>query len=151
MNCARPVTLLSLSFLTPVAVYQIKLGTLENEQVSDTEWRWHPYTNTAKKRRYLSIESGEASRPPQAALEPSECLLGLPDRVPAAVVSWGVIGNLFGQTLNATTGLTTGQKGAATRGKPAFNCRSLPLIGQGFALKSGPKNAHVVDFVQLKQ
>ncbi|XP_048475841.1 U3 small nucleolar ribonucleoprotein protein IMP4 isoform X2 [Rhincodon typus] len=44
-------------------LYQIKLGTLENEQVSDTEWRWHPYTNTAKKRRYLSIESGEASRP----------------------------------------------------------------------------------------
>ncbi|XP_072344143.1 U3 small nucleolar ribonucleoprotein protein IMP4 isoform X3 [Scyliorhinus torazame] len=37
-------------------LYQIKLGTLENEKISDTEWRWHPYTNTAKKKRYLSME-----------------------------------------------------------------------------------------------
>ncbi|XP_078088282.1 U3 small nucleolar ribonucleoprotein IMP4 isoform X2 [Mustelus asterias] len=37
-------------------LYQIKLGTLENENISDTEWRWHPYTNTAKKKRYLSTE-----------------------------------------------------------------------------------------------
>ncbi|XP_060678468.1 U3 small nucleolar ribonucleoprotein protein IMP4 [Hemiscyllium ocellatum] len=44
-------------------LYQIKLGTLENESVSDTEWRWHPYTNTAKKRGYLSVESDASSRP----------------------------------------------------------------------------------------
>uniref|UniRef100_UPI00398ED72D U3 small nucleolar ribonucleoprotein protein IMP4 n=1 Tax=Pristiophorus japonicus TaxID=55135 RepID=UPI00398ED72D len=37
-------------------LYQIKLGTLENENTSDTEWRWHPYTHTAKKKRYLSTE-----------------------------------------------------------------------------------------------
>ncbi|XP_051864889.1 U3 small nucleolar ribonucleoprotein protein IMP4 [Pristis pectinata] len=37
-------------------LYQIKLGTLENEKTSETEWCWHPYTNTAKKKRYLSIE-----------------------------------------------------------------------------------------------
>ncbi|XP_067833572.1 U3 small nucleolar ribonucleoprotein protein IMP4 isoform X2 [Heptranchias perlo] len=37
-------------------LYQIKLGTLENETTSDTEWRWHPYTHTAKKKRYLSTE-----------------------------------------------------------------------------------------------
>ncbi|XP_041037455.1 U3 small nucleolar ribonucleoprotein protein IMP4 [Carcharodon carcharias] len=37
-------------------LYQIKLGTLENEGISDTEWRWHPYTNTARKKRYLSTE-----------------------------------------------------------------------------------------------
>ncbi|XP_066436016.1 U3 small nucleolar ribonucleoprotein protein IMP4 [Eleutherodactylus coqui] len=37
-------------------LYMIKLGTLENESTAEVEWRWHPYTNTAKKRKYLSIE-----------------------------------------------------------------------------------------------
>ncbi|XP_075189070.1 vacuolar ATPase assembly protein VMA22-like [Anomaloglossus baeobatrachus] len=35
-------------------VYMIKLGTLENEGTAEVEWRWHPYTNTAKKRKYLT-------------------------------------------------------------------------------------------------
>merc|ERR1712107_66066 len=29
--------------------YQIKLGTLENENAADTEWALRPYMNTAKK------------------------------------------------------------------------------------------------------
>ncbi|XP_053328676.1 U3 small nucleolar ribonucleoprotein protein IMP4 isoform X1 [Spea bombifrons] len=37
-------------------LYMIKLGTLENENTAEVEWRWHPYTNTAKKRKYLSVE-----------------------------------------------------------------------------------------------
>lgn len=37
-------------------LYMIKLGTLENEKTAEVEWRWHPYTNTAKKRQYLSNE-----------------------------------------------------------------------------------------------
>uniref|UniRef100_H3ARL3 IMP U3 small nucleolar ribonucleoprotein 4 n=1 Tax=Latimeria chalumnae TaxID=7897 RepID=H3ARL3_LATCH len=37
-------------------LFMIKLGTLENENTTDVEWRWHPYTNTAKKKRYLSVE-----------------------------------------------------------------------------------------------
>ncbi|MEE6515857.1 hypothetical protein FKM82_024982 [Ascaphus truei] len=37
-------------------LYMIRLGTLENESTAEVEWRWHPYTNTAKKRKYLSIE-----------------------------------------------------------------------------------------------
>merc|ERR1712071_224033 len=32
-------------------LYQIKLGTLENENSSDTEWALRPYMNTAKKRK----------------------------------------------------------------------------------------------------
>jgi len=34
-------------------LYEIKLGTLDEEQSADTEWRMHSYMNTAKKRRYL--------------------------------------------------------------------------------------------------
>ncbi|XP_072286334.1 U3 small nucleolar ribonucleoprotein protein IMP4 [Pyxicephalus adspersus] len=37
-------------------LYMIKLGTLENENTAEVEWRWHPYTNTAKKRKFLSVE-----------------------------------------------------------------------------------------------
>ncbi|XP_069759077.1 U3 small nucleolar ribonucleoprotein protein IMP4 [Narcine bancroftii] len=37
-------------------LFRIKLGTLENEKSSETEWCWHSFTNTAKKKRYLSIE-----------------------------------------------------------------------------------------------
>ncbi|KAJ6661869.1 hypothetical protein lerEdw1_013040 [Lerista edwardsae] len=37
-------------------LYMIKLGTLEQESTADVEWRWHPYTHTAKKRKFLSIE-----------------------------------------------------------------------------------------------
>ncbi|XP_075181075.1 U3 small nucleolar ribonucleoprotein IMP4-like [Anomaloglossus baeobatrachus] len=37
-------------------LYMIKLGTLENEGTAEVEWRWHPYTNTAKKRKYLTNE-----------------------------------------------------------------------------------------------
>nr|XP_015200935.1 PREDICTED: U3 small nucleolar ribonucleoprotein protein IMP4 [Lepisosteus oculatus] len=39
-----------------VPVYMIKLGTLENESTADVEWRLHPYTHTAKKRKFLSVE-----------------------------------------------------------------------------------------------
>ncbi|XP_060108524.1 U3 small nucleolar ribonucleoprotein protein IMP4 [Heteronotia binoei] len=37
-------------------LYMIKLGTLEQESTADVEWRWHPYTHTAKKRKFLSVE-----------------------------------------------------------------------------------------------
>ena len=39
-------------------LYQIKLGTLENESASDTEWSMRPYMNTARKKRFLSDEDG---------------------------------------------------------------------------------------------
>eukprot|EP00088_Acartia_fossae_P029476 TRINITY_DN3034_c0_g1_i1.p1 TRINITY_DN3034_c0_g1~~TRINITY_DN3034_c0_g1_i1.p1 ORF type:complete len:309 (+),score=69.56 TRINITY_DN3034_c0_g1_i1:45-971(+) len=39
-------------------LYQIKLGTLENENASNTEWSLRPYMNTARKRRFLSDEDG---------------------------------------------------------------------------------------------
>lgn len=39
-------------------LYQIKLGTLENENCSDSEWSMRPYMNTARKRRFLSDEDG---------------------------------------------------------------------------------------------
>lgn len=45
---------LKLSF-SYIAVYMIKLGTLEQENTADVEWRWHPYTHTAKKRKFLSV------------------------------------------------------------------------------------------------
>ncbi|XP_015472100.2 uncharacterized protein LOC107199281, partial [Parus major] len=34
--------------------YLIRLGTLEQGEAADVEWRWHPYTATAPKRRLLS-------------------------------------------------------------------------------------------------
>lgn len=34
--------------------YLIRLGTLEQGDAADVEWRWHPYTSTAAKRRLLS-------------------------------------------------------------------------------------------------
>lgn len=34
-------------------LYQIKQGTLDKEATANTEWRMHPYMNTAKKRRFL--------------------------------------------------------------------------------------------------
>ncbi|KAG7280019.1 hypothetical protein CRUP_013566 [Coryphaenoides rupestris] len=37
-------------------LYMIKLGTLENESAADIEWRHHAYTNTARKRKFLSVE-----------------------------------------------------------------------------------------------
>ena len=37
-------------------LYQIKQGTLDKEATANTEWRMHPYMNTAKKRRFLWIE-----------------------------------------------------------------------------------------------
>ncbi|XP_043430266.1 U3 small nucleolar ribonucleoprotein protein IMP4 isoform X1 [Prionailurus bengalensis] len=37
-------------------LYMIRLGTLEQEATADVEWRWHPYTNTARKRVFLSAE-----------------------------------------------------------------------------------------------
>jgi len=39
-------------------LYQIKLGTLENENSSDTEWAMRPHMNTAKKRTFLSNVPG---------------------------------------------------------------------------------------------
>ncbi|XP_067129641.1 U3 small nucleolar ribonucleoprotein protein IMP4 [Centruroides vittatus] len=35
-------------------LYEIKLGTLDEEKVADVEWALRPYMNTAKKRRILS-------------------------------------------------------------------------------------------------
>jgi U3 small nucleolar ribonucleoprotein protein IMP4 len=35
-------------------LYQIKLGTLEIENTSETEWVLRPFMNTAKKRKFLS-------------------------------------------------------------------------------------------------
>ncbi|KAL0626424.1 U3 small nucleolar ribonucleoprotein IMP4 [Plecturocebus cupreus] len=37
-------------------LYMIRLGTLEQEATADVEWRWHPYTNTARKRVFLSTD-----------------------------------------------------------------------------------------------
>lgn len=34
-------------------LYEIKLGTLDQAGAADTEWRLHPYMNTAKKRKFL--------------------------------------------------------------------------------------------------
>ena len=39
-------------------LYQIKLGTLENEAAADTEWALRPYMNTARKRMFMSDEDG---------------------------------------------------------------------------------------------
>jgi len=39
-------------------LWQIKLGTLENEKASNTEWCMKPFMNTARKRRFLSDEDG---------------------------------------------------------------------------------------------
>ena len=39
-------------------LYEIKLGTLDNEAAADTEWALRPYMNTSKKRRFLSDEDG---------------------------------------------------------------------------------------------
>ena len=39
-------------------LYEIKLGTLDNEASADTEWALKPYMNTSKKRRFLSEEDG---------------------------------------------------------------------------------------------
>ncbi|RVE68662.1 hypothetical protein OJAV_G00093950 [Oryzias javanicus] len=37
-------------------LYMIKLGTLENENTAEVEWRQHAFTHTAKKRRFLSVQ-----------------------------------------------------------------------------------------------
>ncbi|CAM2110018.1 unnamed protein product [Caretta caretta] len=37
-------------------LYMIKLGTLEQAATADVEWCWHPYTNTARKRQFLSAD-----------------------------------------------------------------------------------------------
>jgi len=39
-------------------LYQIKLGTLENESSADVEWSLRPFMNTARKKRFLSDEDG---------------------------------------------------------------------------------------------
>jgi U3 small nucleolar ribonucleoprotein protein IMP4 len=36
-------------------LYEIKLGTIENTETADSEWKLRPYMNTNKKREYLSI------------------------------------------------------------------------------------------------
>ncbi|XP_027203696.2 U3 small nucleolar ribonucleoprotein IMP4 [Dermatophagoides pteronyssinus] len=38
-------------------LYEIKLGTIDNEMAIDTEWAYRPYMNTAKKRQFLSEKS----------------------------------------------------------------------------------------------
>ncbi|XP_061753121.1 U3 small nucleolar ribonucleoprotein protein IMP4 isoform X1 [Nerophis ophidion] len=37
-------------------LYMIRLGTMENEDTADVEWRHHAYTNTSKKRKFLSVQ-----------------------------------------------------------------------------------------------
>lgn len=39
-------------------LYEIKLGTLDNEGAADTEWALRPYMNTSAKRRFLSDDDG---------------------------------------------------------------------------------------------
>lgn len=39
-------------------LYEIKLGTLDNEAAADTEWALRPYMNTSAKRRFLSDDDG---------------------------------------------------------------------------------------------
>lgn len=39
-------------------LFQIKLGTLENDAAADVEWALRPYMNTARKRRFLSDDDG---------------------------------------------------------------------------------------------
>ncbi|OPJ82581.1 hypothetical protein AV530_019754 [Patagioenas fasciata monilis] len=34
--------------------YLIRLGTLDQGDAADVEWRWHPYTATARKQRLLA-------------------------------------------------------------------------------------------------
>ena len=41
-------------FFSPLTVYEIKLGTLENASTADVEWVARPYMNTAKKKRHLA-------------------------------------------------------------------------------------------------
>jgi U3 small nucleolar ribonucleoprotein protein IMP4 len=45
---------LNLKILFKKIVYDIKLGTLDNADTADSEWRLRPYMNTAKKRQYLA-------------------------------------------------------------------------------------------------
>ena len=37
-------------------VYEIKLGTLDNAETADSEWRLKPFMNTSKKKQALAIE-----------------------------------------------------------------------------------------------
>lgn len=39
-----------------IAVYQIIQGTVDVADAADVEWVYRPYMNTAKKRRFLSVE-----------------------------------------------------------------------------------------------
>jgi U3 small nucleolar ribonucleoprotein protein IMP4 len=43
-----------MKFILKYLVYDIKLGTLDNADTADSEWRLRPYMNTAKKRQYLA-------------------------------------------------------------------------------------------------
>ena len=38
-----------------ILVYEIKLGTIDNVDTADSEWKLRPYMNTAKKRQFLSV------------------------------------------------------------------------------------------------
>lgn len=42
----------NLSIVT-ISVYEIKMGTLDEADTADSEWRLHSFMNTAKKRKYL--------------------------------------------------------------------------------------------------
>ena len=37
-----------------ILVYEIKLGTIDNADTADSEWKLRPYMNTAKKREFLA-------------------------------------------------------------------------------------------------
>lgn len=39
-------------------LYEIKLGTIDIADASDTEWALRPYMNTSVKRRFLSNDDG---------------------------------------------------------------------------------------------
>jgi U3 small nucleolar ribonucleoprotein protein IMP4 len=36
-------------------LYEIKLGTIENAETAESEWKLRPYMNTNKKREFLSV------------------------------------------------------------------------------------------------
>uniref|UniRef100_UPI00358E612E U3 small nucleolar ribonucleoprotein protein IMP4 n=1 Tax=Myxine glutinosa TaxID=7769 RepID=UPI00358E612E len=37
-------------------LFEIKLGTLENPTTAEVEWCWRPFMNTARKRKFLTVE-----------------------------------------------------------------------------------------------
>lgn len=57
-NVEREVEMKEIGPRFQLKLYQIRLGTLDEIQASDTEWVMRPYMNTAAKRRFLSDDDG---------------------------------------------------------------------------------------------